>query len=337
MTTLIGTHDKFFEHVAGFGHPERPERLDAVLLGVADCNLGDRVRFFNPRPARLDELERVHEKAYVDALYRLSRNGGGRLDDDTGVSESSWDAALFAAGSGIDAVERLRAGHGDAAFLAVRPPGHHAVFDRGMGFCLLNNVAIAAASLVNLGEKVLIFDYDAHHGNGTQDIFLENPSVLYVSIHQRLLYPGTGHAEQVGLALGKGTTINIPVPAGTSIATYMMALETLVQPVVESFSPTWVIASAGFDAHRRDPLTNLGLTSYDFADLITWLFNLVPAGRRLAFLEGGYDLEALRMCTAASVAAIEGERHDTESPSSGEAVSSVLMAVREARARSLEL
>ena len=337
MSILIGTHSKFSEHDSGTGHPERPARLDAVLAGVDDSGVSEAVDFFVPEPASLADLYRVHQPDYIDALRRFCLMGGGQLDVDTAVSVASWDAALLGAGSGLDGIRRLRDSQADAAFLVVRPPGHHAVPDRAMGFCLVNNVAVAAAKLVSEGERVLIFDYDAHHGNGTQEVFYKNPDVLYVSIHQYPLYPGTGRATEVGRDSGTGTTVNIPVPAHTTSATYMAAIDEIIEPEVEKFKPTWVIASAGFDAHRLDPLTELGLTSQDFGDLLTWLFSLVPTGRRLAFLEGGYDLAALRSSTASTVAAMAGVRLMNEAPSPGESQQSVISAVRESRARSLEL
>ncbi len=313
MTTLVGTHHKFKAHLAGYAHPECPARLDAVLQGVQDSTVGELVKFFEIRPISPLEIIRVHKPEYVHFLHRFSQHGG-QLDADTLMSVGSWEAALIAAGSGLDAIQRLRQCEADAAFLAVRPPGHHASADLAMGFCLFNNVAVASKALLDEGEKILIFDYDAHHGNGTQQIFLNEPDVMYVSLHQRGIFPGTGSAVEVGIGKGFGTTINIPVPAGTTGATYMRLVDEILTPEVEKFQPTWVIASAGFDAHYLDPLTNLGLTSIDFAQLISWLFQLVPAGRRLVFLEGGYDLEALRMSVAASLAAIEGVDLKLEAP-----------------------
>ena len=337
MEILFGTHPKYIEHDAGSGHPEQPARLDAVLAGVEESGVREGIGFFVPEPATMADLHRVHDPAYVDALRRFCLMGGGQLDPDTAVSVASWDAALLAAGSGLDAVRRLRAGEASSAFLAVRPPGHHAVADRAMGFCLINNVAVTAASLVAEGEKVLIFDYDAHHGNGTQDIFYRDPNVLYVSFHQYPLYPGTGRADEVGAGAGVGTTVNIPVPAETTLGTYQAAIDEIVAPAVDAFGPTWVIASAGFDGHRDDPLTELGLTAQDFGDLTSWLFALVPRGRRIAILKGGYNLRALTLSAASTLAAMVGERLMAEKPSSGEARIPVIRAIREARARSLEL
>ena len=177
------------------------------------------------------------------------------------------DGALLAAGAGLAAVDALERGEGTAAFCAVRPPGHHAEPDRAMGFCLLNNVAVTAAALRDRGQRVLIVDWDAHHGNGTQDMFWADPDVMYVSLHEWPLYPGTGRLDDVGVGPGAGTTVNFPLPAGATGDVYLAALDDVVAPLVERFAPDWVLVSAGFDAHRADPLTGLGLPSGDFADL----------------------------------------------------------------------
>jgi len=186
-----------------------------------------------------------------------------------------------------------------------------------MGFCLLNNVAIAAATLVAGGERVLVLDWDAHHGNGTQDAFWTDGRVLYVSLHQYPLYPGTGRLDDTGEGAGAGTTINVPLPAGATGDVYLAAMDDVVAPAAAAFSPTWVLVSAGYDAHRADPLTGLGLTSGDFADLTARAMELAPAGRRLFFLEGGYDLGALADSTAATLARLAGGDDRAEAASSG--------------------
>lgn len=335
MVILFGTHPKYVEHDTGSVHPESPERLVAVRRGIEISGVKDAIGLFQPEAATLEELGRVHEPSYVDALRRFCLMGGGMLDPDTVASIGSWDAAIYAAGAGLDAARKIRAGEADAAFLAVRPPGHHAVSDRAMGFCLINNVAVLAADLVAKGEKVLVFDYDAHHGNGTQEMFFEDPSVLYVSAHQYPLYPGTGRAREVGSGAGKGYTLNLPFHAATTGPSYMEALNRMVAPVVEEFTPTWTLISAGFDAHRRDPLTEMGLTSADFCDLTLWVKQQAPSSKVIAFLEGGYDLSALEQSTAATLAALAGETLKPEPNSGGPIDFEMIKALEESRKRAL--
>ncbi len=335
MVILFGTHPKYVEHDTGSVHPESPDRLIAVRRGIEGSGVKDAIELFQPEAATLEELGRVHEPSYVDALKRFCLMGGGMLDPDTVASIGSWDAAIYAAGAGIDAARRIRAGEADTAFLAVRPPGHHAVSDRAMGFCLINNIAVLAADLVAKGEKVLVFDYDAHHGNGTQEMFFEDPSVLYVSAHQYPLYPGTGRAREVGSGAGKGCTLNLPFHAATTGPSYMEALNRIVTPVVEAFARTWTLISAGFDAHRRDPLTEMGLTSADFCDLTIWVKQQVPSSKVVAFLEGGYDLSALEQSTAATLAALAGESRKPEPNSGGPIDFEMIKALEESRKRAL--
>jgi acetoin utilization deacetylase AcuC-like enzyme len=238
---------------------------------------------------------------------------------------------VLAAGAGPDAVERLDRGEGDAAFLAVRPPGHHATPTRAMGFCLLNNIAVTAAALVARGERVAIIDWDAHHGNGTQDAFYADGRVLYVSLHEFPLYPYTGRLDETGTGAGEGTTINVPLPAGATGDVLLHAMDVLVGPAVEAFAPTWLLLSAGFDGHRDDPLTGLHLSSGDFAELTARSLALAPPGRRIAFLEGGYDLQALSDSTAACVAALAGADLRPEPSSSGGPGRAVVDAARQLR------
>ncbi|MEO7371326.1 MAG: histone deacetylase [Ilumatobacteraceae bacterium] len=298
MTVLFATHSAYLQHLAGPRHPERPERLEAVLEGVRRADLADAITALEPQPAKRADLERVHPAWYLDRIETICAGGGGRLDADTYAGPASYQAASLAAGAGLTAVEALRNGEGDAAFCAVRPPGHHASSVESMGFCLISNVAVVAASLADQGERVMIFDYDAHHGNGTQAVFYDDPRVLFVSYHQWPLYPGTGALDETGDGAGAGTTLNIPLPAGTTGDVYLRAFDELVAPVAQRFAPTWVIVSAGFDAHRDDPLTDMGLAAGDYGPLTGRVLSLVPAGRRLVMLEGGYDLDALTSCSA---------------------------------------
>lgn len=306
MRLLVASDPRFALHDTGPGHPERPQRLEAVRRGIEWSGVHDAVVFVEPSPAVREAVMRVHPGTYLDELEATAASGGGRLDPDTMVGSASMTAAMLAAGAGLGIVDRLRAGEGEAGFCAVRPPGHHATPERAMGFCLINNVAVTARSLADAGERVLIVDYDAHHGNGTQDVFWSDPNVVYVSTHEYPLYPGTGALGDMGEGAGFGTTVNFPLPAGATGDVVCAAIDEVVIPLVERFAPTWLLVSAGYDAHRRDPLTGLGLSAGDFAHITSRLVGLVPPGRTVLFLEGGYDLQALAHAMAATVAAMAG-------------------------------
>jgi acetoin utilization deacetylase AcuC-like enzyme len=300
------------------GHPERPGRVGAAMLGVADLDLGSDLLVVDATPATDERLLRVHTPAHLERLRTCSATGGGALDPDTYAGPTSWDDARLAAGAGLVAIDAASTNR-SPVFVPARPPGHHALADRAMGFCLINNVAVAAAALVDAGERVLIVDWDVHHGNGTQELFWDEPSVLYVSTHQWPCYPGTGDATEVGGTGGRGTTVNVPLPPGSTGDVLRAAFDRIVSPAVAEFAPTWVLVSAGFDAHRADPLADLDLTAGDFADLAAIVAGYAPEpGRLVLFLEGGYDFAALR----ASVSATLGRLVGAPGPDPGEAPTS---------------
>ena len=289
------------------GHPERPERLHAVRAGVDDLDLGDDLRFAPVHVATRSQLTRVHDGTYLDELGAFCYSGGGDIDEDTYATYDTWSIAQRAAGAGLSVINELNRLNDGVGLIAVRPPGHHASRDRAMGFCLLNNIAISAAALVDQGERVLIIDWDVHHGNGTQSIFWNEPHVLYVSTHQWPLFPGSGAACEIGGLDAPGRVVNLPLRAGTTGDVVQRALEEVAAPVIDAFDPTWVLVSAGFDAHRDDPLADLALSGGDFAALSALVRTYAPRNGRLAFfLEGGYNLAALRTSIAASLGAVLG-------------------------------
>lgn len=258
-----------------------------------------------PPPIDRAALERVHSRDYIAAIEAFCKAGGGKLDPDTGAVPDSWGAALRAAGAGPEAVKRLKNKEADSAFLTVRPPGHHALADRAMGFCLFNNIAVVAAGLVEKGSRVTIVDWDVHHGNGSQAMFYDEPDVQYLSLHQFPAYPGTGWFDEQGAGRGRGTTINVPLPPGSAGDVYREATTQLL-PMVEHFAPEWVLVSAGYDAHQLDPLALQQLVDADYGMLGQAVAGLVPPGRLIMFLEGGYDLGALERSVATTLEGAAG-------------------------------
>jgi acetoin utilization deacetylase AcuC-like enzyme len=314
------------------GHPERPGRVEAAMAGVDDLHLGSDLEFVTPRVATEAELARVHSAAYLRELAAFCEAGGGDLDPDTYATAASFEAAKTAAGTGLETIAAMGRRGGSVGLVVARPPGHHAVADRAMGFCLLNSVAVAAAALVTAGERVLIVDWDVHHGNGTQDIFWDERNVLYVSTHQWPLYPGTGAAREIGGRAALGLTVNVPLAPGTSGGTLARGLELLAAPVIDAFGPTWVLVSAGFDAHRDDLMADLALSSGDYAVLAKLVRGLVPSESRLAlFLEGGYDLEAVRGSVRSTLGALLGTPYDAEAPTGDDLGAEVLPRVKAER------
>ncbi len=337
MTALVlagptGQH----EHDGGADHPEQPARLGAVMQGVRA--LGGACEMVVPEfaEASIEDLARVHDPTYLAALETFCHEGGGAIDADTYARPDSWRAARRAAGAGLAALAELEQRDDAVAFVAARPPGHHATADRAMGFCLINSVATAAASLTARGERVLIVDWDVHHGNGTQDIFWDDPEVLYVSTHQHPLYPGTGRPSEVGGPSAVGSTVNLPLPAGATGDVVRGALDRSAREVMEEFDPDWVLVSCGFDAHRDDPLAQLVLTSGDFADLARLVRELAPPGRLALFLEGGYDAFSLSSSVEATLAALLDLPGHGEAPTSGGPGLAQLDAALDERARALE-
>lgn len=313
--------DRFGLHDTGPGHPESALRLKSVDAGLRQSGVLPGATIIEPTPIDQTLLEARHERGYVERLRQACQGGRPSIDTpDSTICPATYETALLAAGGTADAARRIGAGEFQRAFCAVRPPGHHAERDRSMGFCMFNNVALAADVLIGeCGlERVLILDWDVHHGNGTQNTFYDNPAVLYISLHghPRYLYPGTGHAEERGRGDGDGATLNIPLMPETSDDGVREEFENRVLPTIDSFAPQAIIISAGFDAHREDPVGNLALSDEMFEEMLGGVLELADrhaGGRVLSVLEGGYNLDALERCVAAHVrmlAAIEG----TEGP-----------------------
>jgi acetoin utilization deacetylase AcuC-like enzyme len=303
MTSMLLYDPEFLNHNAGPGHPERPERLEAVAAGLVPLPAGARMRA-PKRPATEEELARVHHPRYIEAILAL-RGKSARLDEDTAVSPGSVDAALLAAGACLELTLDVLDGTVENGFALVRPPGHHALAEQAMGFCIFNNVAVAAAAAIAKGiSRVLIVDWDVHHGNGTQDIFYDRRDVLFFSTHQFPFYPGSGDVTETGKGKGEGYTINVPLRAGLSDADYVHAFKEILVPAAEAYRPELVLVSAGFDAYDGDPLASMCLSSNGFSALCGIVRDIADKwaqGRIVLALEGGYALtplaKSVRACT----------------------------------------
>ena len=325
---LYVAHPSSYQHDTG-AHPENAGRLRAIEAALGAASGVELERVEAPAATR-EQLERVHSAAHVDAVESLCADGGGMLDLDTVASPRSYAAALHAAGGAAWAARELLADGRRAAFCGMRPPGHHAEQARAMGFCLFNNVAVAAAEALAAGaERVLVLDWDVHHGNGTEAIFAADPRVLYASIHESPLYPGTGPASYEGEGAGEGYTINLPVGARSGRDEFCGLVEHVVVPVARAFEPDLIAISAGYDAHRADPLASCLLEADDYADMAAAIRELasslgVPV---LVCLEGGYSPSALAESVVATIAALDGER--VPRPASAEAAAEHLPRLRE--------
>jgi acetoin utilization deacetylase AcuC-like enzyme len=295
--TALVADRRYLDHYAGRVHPERPERV-AAMLEMAEHLKRPDLKLYAPRQAGRAELQLCHREDYIAAVERTATLERSNFDPDTHTSPATWQTATLAAGGVLTAVEAVLAGEVDNAFAIVRPPGHHALANRAMGFCFFNNVAIAAAALLaNHGlQRVLILDWDVHHGNGTQELFYASPQVLYMSLHQYPFYPGSGLFDEIGAGAGAGYTVNVPLPASFGDDEYLRVFDDLLMPIARQFNPEFVLISAGFDCHYRDPLGGMRVTERGFLAMARRMKRLAAEccnGRMVAALEGGYDLKAL--------------------------------------------
>jgi acetoin utilization deacetylase AcuC-like enzyme len=303
--TLLYQHPRFTEHRTGSGHPERPERYLAVTNHLPFQQIAAQCRMPSFAPLTMEQLVAVHDAEVADYVKQACEQGGGRIEADTVVSPASYEVGLLAAGACCGAVEAVLKGEDRTAFCLVRPPGHHATPSLSMGFCLFNNIALAARHALACGaNRVLIVDWDVHHGNGTQDAFYDDRQVFFLSLHRSPFYPGTGLANETGTGAGLGCTLNVPLRFGISRKDYLAALQTSLELAVDRAKPDIILLSAGFDAHAQDPIGSLGLEVEDYTSMTEILLQSAQThsqGRLVSCLEGGYHLDRLAECVTAHV------------------------------------
>jgi acetoin utilization deacetylase AcuC-like enzyme len=306
-------HPDYLKHDSGQNHPESGERLSSLLAHLEKKGLLSRLKKIQPYPASVDWLEAAHDPRYIKVVEKFCKDGGGMLDPDTHVGPESYQIALLAAGGVMAAVDAVMNKKIKNAFCAIRPPGHHAEKDKAMGFCIFNNVAVGARYVQKrFGlKKVLIVDWDVHHGNGTQNIFWDDPSVFYFSIHQFPYYPGSGSENEVGEGEGDGFTFNMPMFAGSGDLEYIEAFQNIFYPLASKFSPEFIFISAGFDAHQEDPLASINLSEAAYkkmTEIIIKLASECAEGRLISVLEGGYNLRSLSASVEKHIRALIGKK-----------------------------
>ena len=306
--TLLYSDPKFLNHKTG-SHPEQPARLSRITAHLEKTGLDKRCKRPSWQPVSLERIGQVHSLDYAGEVREFAKKGGGRIEADTIVSDESYEVARLAAGAVCDAVEQVVAEKDKTALCLVRPPGHHAVKKSAMGFCLFNNIAIAArVAIEELHlDKVLIIDWDVHHGNGTQDAFYEDEQIAFLSIHRWPFYPGTGTKEETGAGKGLGTNVNLPTPFETSRDDYRKSFRNALEDFAGKIRPQLVLLSAGFDSHREDPIGSLGLENEDFATLTNDVIGIAKSfsdGKLVSVLEGGYNIDVLPKCVGVHLEAL---------------------------------